>query len=266
MLTLYQFQCSHYCEKARWALDHKGLAYETRNLIPGPHRRTTGRLAPSSQVPLLVDRGPIEEHTVIQGSAPIIDYLDQRWPEGRLTPVDPAGAALAREWERYLDAEIGVSIRCWFYYHALPDRRLATRFLLQGAPWYGRPLYALIFPAVRRGMRNLMHIDADSAVRSETRMRAALERLNGALAGNRYLVGGMFSRADLTACALLAPLCLPDRAAPAVADALPEPVARFRAEQEPAPFFAWVTETYRRHRGGGTGSAVFAPESARRRI
>ncbi len=246
MLTLYQFQCSHYCEKVRWALDHKGLAYRTRNLVPGLHLHTTKRLAAKSQVPILEERGsPAVEPAVIQGSAEIIDYLDQTRPEGRLTPVDPSGAALAREWERYLDAEIGSSIRCWFYYHALPDPSLAKRFLLQGAPWYGRPFYALFYPAVRRGMRKLMHIDAAEAERSESRLRAALERLNGALRGPRYLVGGIFSRADLTACALLAPLCLPPAA---VADALPEPVARFRAEQEAAPFFAWVAEIYRRHR------------------
>jgi glutathione S-transferase len=36
MITLYQFQFSHYCEKARWALDYKGLAYAPKNLLPGP--------------------------------------------------------------------------------------------------------------------------------------------------------------------------------------------------------------------------------------
>jgi glutathione S-transferase len=116
-----------------------------------------------------------------------------------------------------------------FYYYVLPERTLATRFLLQGAPWYGRPLYALIFPAVRHAMRKMMHIDAGNAARSEARLRASLERLNGALRGQRYLVGGAFLRADLTACALLAPLCLPELAAPAVADALPTAVARLRA-------------------------------------
>ena len=27
MITLYQFQFSHFCEKARWALDYKGVPY-----------------------------------------------------------------------------------------------------------------------------------------------------------------------------------------------------------------------------------------------
>jgi len=132
MLTLYQFECSHYCEKARWALDYKGLAYRTRNLIPGPHRLVTERLAPRSHVPILVDG-----ERVVQGSSEIIDYLDKRCPGARLTPAGASAAQEAHEWERYLDREIGVAIRCWFYFHALPERKLATRFLLQGAPWYG---------------------------------------------------------------------------------------------------------------------------------
>jgi len=32
--TLYQFPQSHFAEKGRWLLDHKGLGYQTRNLYP----------------------------------------------------------------------------------------------------------------------------------------------------------------------------------------------------------------------------------------
>jgi glutathione S-transferase len=37
MLELYQFRFSHYCIKARWALEHKRIAYRERNLLPGAH-------------------------------------------------------------------------------------------------------------------------------------------------------------------------------------------------------------------------------------
>jgi glutathione S-transferase len=39
MITLYQFQFSHFCEKARWALDYKDLPYTCKNLLPGLHTR-----------------------------------------------------------------------------------------------------------------------------------------------------------------------------------------------------------------------------------
>ena len=43
-LKLYQFAISHYCEKIRWALDYKGLNYETVNLLPGQHVKTIRKL------------------------------------------------------------------------------------------------------------------------------------------------------------------------------------------------------------------------------
>ena len=37
MIELYQFPLSHFCEKARWALDYKSIAYRPVNLLPGFH-------------------------------------------------------------------------------------------------------------------------------------------------------------------------------------------------------------------------------------
>src|SRR5882762_1573570 len=48
MFKLYDFRSSHYSEKARWALDFKGIPYAPRHLLPGFHMRTTRKLAPRS--------------------------------------------------------------------------------------------------------------------------------------------------------------------------------------------------------------------------
>ena len=39
--VLWQFTASHYNEKARWALDWKGVAHVRQSLLPGPHALTT---------------------------------------------------------------------------------------------------------------------------------------------------------------------------------------------------------------------------------
>ena len=81
-LKLYQFAISHYCEKIRWALEYKGLNYETVNLLPGQHVKTIRKLTgQASSVPVLEHDGQ-----VVQGSAAILDYLDQAFPEHSLTP------------------------------------------------------------------------------------------------------------------------------------------------------------------------------------
>ncbi|MDH3280642.1 MAG: glutathione S-transferase family protein, partial [Gammaproteobacteria bacterium] len=172
MITLYQFTNSHFCEKARWALDFKGLAYRRKTLVPGPHTAIVKKLAAQSSVPVIVDGD-----ATIQGSTAIISYLDEKYPESPLTPDDPEQAKQAIEWEQHLDAEIGVPLRLWFYYHLLPDRRATTQFLLEGAPWYGHALYAVIFPKLKSTLQKLMSIDAESARDAERRLEAVWESL-----------------------------------------------------------------------------------------
>jgi len=243
MNTLYQFGCSHFCEKARWALDYKGVPYTQRNLVPGLHIKVARQLAPKSCLPILV-----YGKTVVQDSSSIISFLDQRSPDRPLTPLDPIEAKEALEWEEYFDQEIGVPLRRWFYYHTLPDRARASRFLLEGAPWYGQALFALIFPKVRTAMTRLLDLNAESAKRSEERVLAALEKLDGALKERRFLVGDRFSRADLTACALLLQYCAPDKSDAQVSAAVPAYVCAVRDKHKNRPFFGWVLDSYRDHR------------------
>ena len=81
MIELYQFPFSHFCEKVRWALDYKGVAYRPVNLLPGFHFRYLVKLAPKTSVPVLRDGA-----TVVQDSSAIIDYLDRRYANPALTP------------------------------------------------------------------------------------------------------------------------------------------------------------------------------------
>jgi glutathione S-transferase len=142
----------------------------------------------------------VDEGTAVQDSTAIISYLDQKYLERPLTPHDRDEAKETLEWEEYLDEEIGITVRLLYYYHALPDRGLSTRALLRNAPWYGHPLYWLIFPQVRSAMEKGMRINANSARRSEIRLMDALQTLNKELERRPFLVGNRFSRADLTAC------------------------------------------------------------------
>jgi glutathione S-transferase len=241
MIELYQFPFSHFCEKARWALDYKRVAYRPVNLLPGFHVRTMRRLAPETSVPALRDG-----KTIIQGSAEIIDYLDMKLPTPALTPRDDEAAREALEWERYFDEEIGVPARLCFYYHALPDSRRALGFLLRGAAWYKRPAFVLAFPRVRPAMMRFLNLTADNARQAEQRLRFALEGLDAALEGRDFLVGDQFSRADLTACALLSPLCLPDDEEAKAR--FPAAVLKLRDELKDRRCYRWVRGVYKEHR------------------
>lgn len=243
MFELYDFRFSHYSEKARWALDFKDIPYASHHLLPGFHMRTTRRLAPRTCVPILKTAD-----TVVQDSTEIINFLDRTHPDPSLTPSDPQEAAQALEWEEYLDEEIGVTLRLWFYYHTLPDRGRAVRFLCEGANWYERSMFACAFGPIRRAMIEMMDVHAKPAREAEGRLLAACDRLDAALERGPFLVGERFSRADLTACALLWPLCRPGESESQVQALLPPPVCELRKRLQRRPVYSWVLDRYRENR------------------
>jgi len=235
MIELYQFPFSHYCEKVRWALDYKGIAYRTVDLLPGFHFKHLAKLGPKTCVPVLRDGA-----TIVQDSSAIISYLDQRHANPCLTPSGSDALREALDWEEYLDEQVGVNIRLWFYHHILPVRRLAVSFLLQGAGWHKKPLFVLAYPKVRRAMLQSMNINTDTARQAEEHLRAALEKLDEALVGRRFLVEDRFSRADLTACALLRRSCMPDE----TSKEIPPAVRELRDELKNRRLCRWVQSVY----------------------
>lgn len=204
MLTLYQMPISHYCEKVRWALDYKGILAKRCNLLPGFHVRTAKKLAPRSQLPILEHDG-----VVIQGSSDIITHLDAAYPGRLLTPEDEPARREALEWERFADDEIGPHVRRMLYHVLLEHPNLVIPFFTHQGPWYGRFLLPRLYPTLQKRMRALMRIDAETARESQDRVEQALDRLNTHLRGRSFLVGDRFTRADLAAASLLAPLAGP---------------------------------------------------------
>jgi glutathione S-transferase len=218
-LKLYQFPLSHFCEKARWALDYKGLEYRTRNLLPGLHVKTIKKLANDSSVPVIDHDGRI-----VQGAGKIISYLDEQFPQKKLTPVNPGERQAAQEWERYLDMEGGVHLRRYMYHVLLQHPRLVIGFFATGGPFWAKPFLWLVFPTLAKRMRRYMDINESSAAKSKKHVEAALRRVSDTLSKQRYLVGNSFTRADLTAAALLAPLFMPPQYGLRWPEELPEPL------------------------------------------
>ncbi len=60
-------------------------------------------------------------------------------------------------------------------------------------------------------MRKFMNINQESEQSSRQRLGNAIDKLHDHLQENDFLGGDQFSRADLSAASLLAPLCMPDK-------------------------------------------------------
>ncbi len=227
-IKLYQFAISHYCEKVRWALDYKGLSHEVINLLPGQHVNTVRKLTgKDSSVPVLDHDG----HRV-QGSREIITYLDETFADKPLTPADPQAREAALAWEQRLDDEAGPAVRCYSYHHFLQRPKVVVPMLAAGTPFYNRILLKLAFSRVDEIMRKWMKINEKTAERSRETMEAYLSELADAYREQPYLAGDSFSRADLTAAALFAPMFQPEQ----------YPVPWPKAAKIPRDIKAWLDQ------------------------
>jgi glutathione S-transferase len=241
MLTLYQFPISHYCEKIRWALEYKGLPYTKIDLLPGSHVSVVKKIAPKSDVPVLV-----HDDRVVQNSSDIITYLDKAFPDRPLTPETAEFEEQARQWEVYVDENVGPQIRLYCYHYFLDRPDILLPLLNHGQPWYKKLVFRLIFPKVRDVMRKLMKINDRTATISLRKLERAIDKLHSHLQQNRYLAGDQFSRADLAAASLLAPFSMPEKYGLEWPESLPD---EMEAEIDALrPKLNWVDELYRQYR------------------
>ncbi|TCK18734.1 glutathione S-transferase [Thiogranum longum] len=241
MLTLYQFPISHYCEKVRWALEYKGLAYTKIDLLPGFHVKTVKKIAAKQEVPVLVHDG-----RVVQNSSDIITYLDKTFPDRPLTPGSAELEEQALRWEAYVDENIGPQIRVYCYHYFLDRTDIVLPMLTHGQAWHRKMMFRLAFPKVREAMRKFMRINERTAGISLEKVTGAVDKLHAQLEQSRFLAGDKFSRADLAAAALLAPFIRPEKYGITWPEAFPEEMAS--AVNALGPGLDWVEAVYRDYR------------------
>ena len=239
--VLWHIRFSHFNEKARWALDWKGIAHERRAVLPGKHVGVAKRLAGTQTLPIL-KIGDL----VIADSAEIIAELERRQPEPPLYPADPDLRARALALEQHFGAELGPAIRRAAFGHLLRDRATAVPAITEGFGLGARLAYGAAFPALRRRVAQGLGVDEQGVRSGWEQTRAALDRVQAELGPSGYLVGDSFSVADLTAAALLsAGVGPPEFPYPQAATWLEE----FEQRLGDHPTCAWVREIYARHRG-----------------
>lgn len=197
---------SHYCEKARWALDYAGVDYREDGHAPGFHARAALAAGGTRTVPVLVADGK-----VIADSTDILHFADARAPDGRkLFPVSDAARREVCAWEERFDHELGPHIRRVLYFYVLPDRAYALALMRHATPAWEHALVRAAFPLLRLLMLKSMRIDAAGAERSKSVLRRLFDDLAKRLEdGRRYLVGDRLTAADLTFAALAVPAAQP---------------------------------------------------------
>jgi glutathione S-transferase len=244
--VLITIPISHYCEKARWALDRTGVSYQERAHLQIFHWVAVRRAGGGKTAPVLVwgDR-------VLADSADIVEEADaQASPDRRLFPDDPSAAAEARELQRDFDTNLGPHGRRWMYNGLRGRRDIAIAYGCTGVPNWQRRALPLVYPVAARTIDRFLDVSPATAVKSETVVRTTFDQVAQRLEDGRpYLCGDRFTAADLTFASLAAPMLMP----PEYGVPLPQP------EELPAAMAATVREL-RTHPAGAHALTMFRKE------
>jgi glutathione S-transferase len=205
--VLHQFPASHYCEKTRWNLDAKGLAFRVVNQLPGAHVPVNRKLSGVRTVPLLRDGA-----RAIGDSTEIALYLEEAYPDRPLVPREPGARARVLELERYFSATFGPEVRRLCYGEALRYSRGVRKLFFRHYPAPIRLVGPWLMGGVLERQLYKMYELNDAGLRiGHARVDEATDRLERELAHDpaRYLAGDRLSLADISAASLLAPVIGP---------------------------------------------------------
>lgn len=192
---------SHYCEKARWALDRVGVDYVEDGHLPLFHYTATKPRGGQS-VPILVDG-----KTIVRDSTDIIAWADAKRP-GSLIPLAGAEEALAIEED--FDTHLGPATRRWGYYYLLPTREVDQVIFTNVRAWQKWAL-KLTRPIAVRVLKSKLNVDTAGMQRSTKKIDETFARVDDVLRdGRKYLTGDRFTVADLTFASLASPVLYPD--------------------------------------------------------
>ncbi len=242
---LYIFAISHYCEKARWALDRFGISHVAKHTMIGAHRNIAKKLgAESGSLPFLKTTSG-----VVAGSGAIIDWGEANRAAGAasLSGADPDAV---RAIEARLDDVTGVHIRRFYYSDALLNDPASVRPIFsRGLPLLPKLAVTLgwskIVPMMIKGM-DLGPVQGDQ---SRDIVAGELDWLDGMLNDGRlFLTGDHFTRADITAASLLAPLVNPPKHPTYAGLSMPDGASKAISQWQDRPILNWVRRTYAEHR------------------
>ena len=193
---------SHFCEKARWALQRSGVEFDEEAHLPVFHFRAT-KARGSRSTPVLV----VSADQVLTQSREIVRWADAERGSS-VTTLFPAGQEAELErWRARFDDVLGPHSRRWAYRQLFDQPRTMNALF---APRLGRLGARMSGPVFRAILGRAMNVTHKGAARSHALVSEIFDEVGDALTDRPFLLGDQFTAADLGFAALAAPLVLPD--------------------------------------------------------
>ncbi len=237
--VLHLFTISHYCEKARWTLEHLNIEHEINVLTPLSYRKNAQRLGLArGSVPIVETNGQI-----IQGSNKIVSWAEQNTKENKNLNSQHDAVSEA---EQRLDEVLGVHVRRAFYSEALLEHPASVRKLFaMNISMFEQAALRLAWSKISSMMAKGMDLGYEQGLESIAIIEQEISWLNSLLdAGQEYLVGDQLSSADLSAASLLAPVFSPSEYALAQDLVIPPRLMENVNTWSQQPVADWVKKTY----------------------
>lgn len=197
MLTLYNAAHSTCSQKVRICLAEKSLPFNDVKLDLGKGKDHLKpeylKINPNGVVPTLIDDG-----NIIIDSSVICEYLDEKYPEVRLTPEDLVQRAKMRAWMRFLEEVPTAAVRVpSFNMGFLPRYEGLNREQFEAQQADIRPIRKQFYR--RMGPNGFKKEDVDASL---DQLSITCRRMHEALIGGPWLLGAQYTLADI----IVAPL------------------------------------------------------------
>jgi len=239
---------SHYCEKARWALEWSKIPYVEEKHLQGFHYFYSYKSAKSASAPVL--KFP---NGILSDSTDIIRWCDsQAVKKRKLRPADAKLRKVTDQLEDYFDEELGVAGRLWMYTYMLDEIPLLLKYSrIHGVPEHEIKLMPVLFPLIKGHIHRGLGLTSTSRKDAKRIIDRVFDKVAKRLKGKKFLVADTFTSADLTFAALSAAVLIPENYGvklPALGELPKEMQKQIKAwRQHPAGQFA--LKVYREFRG-----------------
>jgi glutathione S-transferase len=213
-MRLITIRFSHFNERARWALDRLGVAYEEEPYMPFFHvlavaRATGGRGGAADRhssrysTPVLIT----DSGRILTDSREIVRWASDTFGSEAMNLYPEPWRAEIEAFERDVEQRLGPHTRRVAYYIAFADPAVTMALATRNVSERQARAFRIVAPLVVTMIRRRLRVDKHAA--SLDVVRRFVAELEPRLAGRQYVIGDRFTAADLTLAALFAPLLLP---------------------------------------------------------
>ena len=243
MNRLVTIRYSHYCEKARWALERARIEFVEEPHVPVLSWIGTLGSRGNRTAPVFVT-----DEKVYAESTDVLRYADAHGSADKLF----TGDAEVEKLEEHYDRHLGPTARRAVYDDVLrlPRAQLAE-LLGKDAPSWEKRVARLATPIIGGMIRRGLRVTPPEVKRSKEMVERIFAEVEDLLKdGRRYLTGDRFTAADLTFASLAAPVIYPDRYAEYAVPlaGLPSAIKDVVQHYRKTPAGAFAMRMYAEHR------------------